>query len=300
MSIRKLVAEISNSRETPVGAVGQLVLVMEASPSEVFEAFNKLSFEEQCDFIDKMFESLPDSYLLITLFWAHQNKIEDEGVRYQFNDIAGQKSAERLNALARLSEELKNKKEELGHAVLEIIQSLQSPLTLKQHIVQLEQKLACLRKRRLEQSAELFAIEDLEEQITKIQGELDQLKSYNFAERELYLRQLKEQTDATKQELAGENARLKSKTQAVLADLDKLKALLERVKSFGSRLDNVPKDTDQTLLNEIAEIKILLDDENENGLKNRILRISGQLQTIDEVEEIMKNAGIENKKGREK
>jgi len=287
MAIKKLIEEINNSKETPLNSIEKLVFVMESSSSEVFEAFNKLNFEKQCDFIEKIFEGLPESYLLVAQFLAHQDKISDEGVRYQLNDIAEQKSSKRLKAFARLSEKLKDRKEELGNAVLDIIQSLQSPVTLKQHIVQLEKKLASLRKKRIEQSAELFAIKDLEEQIAKIQGELDQLTSHNFVERESHLRRLQEQVDAKKRELEGETAHLKAKAQVALAEINKFNTLLAQVKNFGSRLDNVPKETEQSLLNEIEEIKILLDDENENGLKNRILRISGQLQTIDEVEKIM-------------
>jgi len=372
MSIKTLIEDISNSKQTPLDSIKQFALVMEASPSELFETFNELSFEQQCRFIEKTFEHLPESYLLIAQFLVHQDNISDEGVKYQLNDIAQQNSSERLRAIACLNEKLKNKKAELGNALSKIAQSLQSPLTLKQQIVELEKKLASLRQQHIEQSPDLFAINDLEEQIAKIQGELDRLTSYNFTERESHLRRLKEQiaakeskkvqleaeiesrqlqvqklneeikgrqkmstelqslkeqlnqqqdaieqskknvadaenrfkeakenadkitkeTDIKKKELERETAHLKSKAQVAFAELNRFKTLLDRVKNFGSRLDNVPKDTGARLLSEIEEIKMLLDDKNENGLKNRILRISGQLQTVDEVEKIMKNDRI--------
>ncbi len=287
MSIKGLIEEISNSKQTPLDSIEQFTLVMETSPSEVFETFNELSFENQCELIEKIFDNLPESYLLAAQFLAHQDNIADEYARYQLNDIAQQNSSKRLKALGCLSDKLKNKKAELENVALEIAQSLQSPLTLTQQIVELEKKLASLRKQHIEQSPHLFAIIDLEEQIAKIQGELDQFESHNFTERESYLRKLKEQTHAKKQELEGETARLKSKAQAIQMELNKFNTLLARVTNFSSRLDNVPKDTERSLMSEIEEIKMLLDDKNENGLKHRILRISGQLQIVDEVEKIM-------------
>lgn len=364
MSVKQLILRMCRLKEMPSEEIERLTLIFEEQIDEVLEAFNNLNFEKQCDFIEKIFNDFwPESYLIAAQFLARQDEI-DEDVRYQLNEIASQKNEQRLAALTGLSHRLKNQQASLGEEVQAVTKSLQDPLALQKQIEEKKGQLIDLRKKRIKQSPELFALRDLEKQITDIQRALEQLQGYDFKKREGELKELQEaflqkqqkqeQLDAAteslhkqikqaeqeienqektlaelqasekeyaqqikRQQNAIEQAKkqvaevkktlkeieetaqreveearkrceqIKEQVQVSQEELDQFKQKLENIRGFSSRLENLPASTPKNMQAEIEKIKVLLDEESENGLKKRIRRIYEQLEAVDEVEKIL-------------
>jgi chromosome segregation ATPase len=101
-----------------------------------------------------------------------QEAIEDENVRYTLNDLAQQRSAERLAALESLLPRLEQQRLALSEEVTQLMVTLQEPVELERQIEDLRGQLADLRRRRSEQAPQLFEYEDLQSQISKQQEQV--------------------------------------------------------------------------------------------------------------------------------
>jgi predicted translin family RNA/ssDNA-binding protein len=102
--------------------------------------------------------------------------------------------------------------------------------------------------------------------------------------------QLKQKSDGTQAQLEKERAKIAQEVQALQKELAGTQNQLELLQSMGKRLDNLPPNAPQSLVQEARELRELLADKGRDSLKERLLRVLRELQSAskDVVTDILK------------